>query len=354
LGTRVQAVDTAVPPTERQQQPVGRELLVAWVHLAVLWSFAFAQPLFGVLADSPEFFVARGNTSGDIVLLALGLVLVPPTLLIGVELALVRVPALRRIVHLVFVGGLVTAVAMQAFKDISYGPGIPLTLLAVAIGVGAAFLYERAQPARSVLTVLAPAPLLFLGAFLFTSPVSDLFASDSDVPVRQDVRATAPVVMVVFDELSVEMLMDAGGKVDAERFPNFAALTRSGTWYRNATTISDHTTDAVPAILSGRYPSEDALPTASDNPRNLFTLLGGAYSLSNVTEPATDLCPSRLCSSQTRPPRFDRLEALGKDMSIVARLRVLPTRRSRRWPSRTGRSSSSASSRTSTPTGRRA
>jgi hypothetical protein len=300
--------------------------LLRWVHLAVLWSFAFAQPLFGVLTDSPEFFVARGNTTGNILLLALGLVLIPPSVMVLMELALAPLPAVGRVVHLVFVGGLVAAIAMQAFKDVSYGPGIPLTLLAGAIGAGAAFLYARAQPVRSVITVLAPLPVLFLGMFLFTSPVSDLFASDEDVPVRQDVQATAPVVLVVFDELSAELLMDAGGQIDAERFPSFAALAREGTWYRNATTISDHTTDAVPGILSGRYPDEDSLPTASDNPRNLFTLLGGAYSLHNVTEPATDLCPSRLCSGQTRPPRYDRLEALGKDISIVALHRVLPNR----------------------------
>src|SRR5215218_8745508 len=82
---------------------LGRELLLAWVHLAVLWAFAIAKPLFDVLADSPEFFVARGNTNGDIVLLAFGLVLVPPTVLVAMELALFAVPRVRRPVHLVFV-----------------------------------------------------------------------------------------------------------------------------------------------------------------------------------------------------------------------------------------------------------
>ena len=41
------------------------------MHLAVLWAFAVAKPLFDILADSPDFFVARGNTSGDIVLFAI-------------------------------------------------------------------------------------------------------------------------------------------------------------------------------------------------------------------------------------------------------------------------------------------
>jgi len=311
---------------------LGRELLLAWVHLTVLWSFAIAKPLFDVLADSPEFFVARGNTSGDIVLLAFGLVLIPPTLMLVVEAALFAVPRARDLVHLVFVGSLVTAIAMQVFKSEATGPGVPLTVLALACGVGAALLYERTQAARSVLTVLSPTPALFLLLFLFASPVSDLFKSDEDVQVRNDVRASAPVVMIVFDEFSVETLMTPDGKIDAERFPNFAALARSATWYRNATTISDHTTDAVPAVLTGRYPGPDALPTAADNPHSLFTLLGGAYSLRNVTEPATDLCPSRLCDPATRPPTYDRLKSLGKDLSIVAMHRVLPQRLAAKLP----------------------
>src|SRR5215211_6455562 len=109
----------------------GRPLLLAWVHLTVLWSFAFAKPLFDVLADSPEFFVARGNTTGDVVLCAFGLVLVPPTLLWLVELALTVAPRVRRPVHLVFVGSLVTTIAMQIFKGEATGPGIPLTALAL-------------------------------------------------------------------------------------------------------------------------------------------------------------------------------------------------------------------------------
>ena len=56
-------------------------LLIAHTNLLVLWSFAFAKPLFDILADSPEFFVARENTAGDIVVLTLAVTLLPPTTL---------------------------------------------------------------------------------------------------------------------------------------------------------------------------------------------------------------------------------------------------------------------------------
>jgi hypothetical protein len=305
--------------------------VIAWLHLSVLWSFAVAKPLFDVLADSPEFFVARGNTNLDIVLLAFGLVLIPPSLLLLVELALSPWPRISELAHLTFIAGLTIALLMQIFKSEVTGPGIALTFVALAGGPAAALLYARTPAARSVLTVLAPMPAVFLVAFLGFSPVNDLFASD-DVPVRSDVKASAPVVMVVFDEFSVETLMTADREIDAKRFPNFAKLARSATWYRNATTISDHTTDAVPAVLTGRYPAKDALPTAASHPHSLFTLLGGAYSLNNVTEPATNLCPSRRCGVQLRAKELSRLKSLGKDLSIVALRQVFPQRLAAKLP----------------------
>ena len=131
------------------------------------------------------------------------------------ELALFAVPRAREVVHLVFVGALTTAIALQVFKSWKAGPGIPLTALALACGVGAALLYARAPAARSTLTVLSPMPVVFLFLFLVTSPVADLFKSDDEVPVRHDVKASAPVVVIVFDEFSVETLMDPNGKIDA-------------------------------------------------------------------------------------------------------------------------------------------
>jgi hypothetical protein len=51
---------------------------------------------------------------------------------------------------------------------------------------------------------------------------------------------------------------------------------------------------AVPAILTGTVPDHGRVPTVTEHPRNLFTLLGGAYDLS-VSETITELCPPDLC-----------------------------------------------------------
>ncbi len=48
------------------------------LHLGGLWALAFAQPLFDLLGRNAQFFVARGSTAGDILLLAFVYALVPP------------------------------------------------------------------------------------------------------------------------------------------------------------------------------------------------------------------------------------------------------------------------------------
>ncbi|MDA1015942.1 MAG: hypothetical protein O3A00_15980 [Planctomycetota bacterium] len=67
--------------------------------------------------------------------------------------------------------------------------------------------------------------------------------------------------MVVFDEASGLSLMDENREIDATLFPNFSALAKQATWYRNATTVHQFTANAVPAILTGTYPREIKLPT---------------------------------------------------------------------------------------------
>jgi hypothetical protein len=99
-----------------------------------------------------------------------------------------------------------------------------------------------------------------------------------------------PVVVVVFDALPVQLLETDRREIDAARFPNFAKFARTGTWFRNATTISESTRFSVPAILDGRRPQPQQSDTLESHPENLFTLLQPGYRL-NVWEEATALCP---------------------------------------------------------------
>ena len=123
----------------------------------MLWALAFAQPLFEILSESPEFFVARGNGHADVVALAVGLVVVPPALMLGLE-ALARLvrPALGYAAHLAFVALLVAALALQILDPATSLPAGALVALALLAGAGGAAAYAATSFVPTVLTVLTP------------------------------------------------------------------------------------------------------------------------------------------------------------------------------------------------------
>ena len=294
----------------------------AWLHLAVLWTFAFAQPLFQLFADSPEFLIVRGNSWPDVLITSLALVLLPPTAMVMVEAVASRWrPPLGRLTHLAFVALLTTALAIQVGKDL-LGPGSLIPLLALGVGVGTAVLDDRGPVLPSVLTVLSPAPVIVLVWFLGISPVSELawHGQDHSAGTRAPVATPVPVVLVIFDELSGASLM-RGHAINSGRYPSFAGLARRATWYPNATTVEDNTVRAVPAILTGRYVRSDALPIASDQPPSIFDHLAGQYRF-HVHEPVTHLCTDDLCP-RSRSDWPQRAEKLVRSMGSIMRRRLL-------------------------------
>ncbi|MEX1142077.1 MAG: sulfatase-like hydrolase/transferase [Thermoleophilaceae bacterium] len=298
--------------------------LLSFLHLAVLSAFALAQPLFDLLSDNPEFFAARGSTAAEIVTFALVVVLVPPALLLAVELLIgLAGSAARRGAHLVLVALAAAIVFVQALKGIGAGDWV-LIALAVALGAGAAALYARAEPVRSFMTVLSPAPVVFLALFLFISPVSKLTLAGEASAQSIGGIEPVPVVMVVFDELPAISLLDDRGDVDAVRYPGFAQLARDGIWFRNTHTIYDATAKAVPAIMDGDYAEKGLLPISSDHPNSIFALLGKSHVM-NVSEAATTVCPRDLCDDvRLDEPFLDRLGSIGEDLGLVYAHVALP------------------------------
>jgi hypothetical protein len=305
----------------------ARPLGIAYLHLAVLWSFAIAQPLLDLLGDNPEFFVARENTRGDILVLVFVLVLVPPLVLTALEaLATLASERARQTVHLVLIAGLTSLFALQVLKDLSDGTAALLIPLAVLVGLLGALTYARTRLVPAMLTVLGAAPLVFVAVFLLSSPVSKLVLPGGEVEgAAVPVPGRTPVVMIVLDEFSGLGLMGEGHRIDASAYPNFARLAADSTWYRNATTVADFTGQAVPALVTGERPQQGAIPTAADHPESLFTLLGGKYRF-DVTEPVTDVCPQRFCPAEAtgRPPTGTRLRGLLSDLSLVVLHQLAP------------------------------
>jgi hypothetical protein len=119
-------------------------------------------------------------------------------------------------------------------------------------------------------------------------------------------------------------LLDESGAIDRLRFPHFAALADEADFFRNATTVAETTSFAVPAIATGLYPAWQQPPTTAAYPQNLFTLLAESHDL-NVFEPLTKLCPRDLCvAGPAEVPRAERLAGVLSDLFPIYLHVVLP------------------------------
>jgi hypothetical protein len=263
-----------------------------------LCGFAIAQPIFSLLGEEPTYFVVHGVEGSDLIWFAVALVLVPPILLSGLLFAVRAVsPKAEQRLMTGLVGALV---ALTIVPAIDRGIGLSdwvFIILLVAVGVGVATAYARLPPARTFVSFLSPAPLLFLVLFLTTSPASALLESgDGDVLAAQDLDT--PVVVVVFDEFALGVLLNADATLDTTHFPGFGRLAALSTWYPNATTTAFRTDVAVPAILSGSTRPVGTPPTSSEYPRSLFSMLGASHSV-RADEVVTHICPEAVCPVPT-------------------------------------------------------
>jgi Sulfatase len=311
-----------------------RTLVVDAAHVAALSGFAIAQPIFNLLADTSQFFGVRGSTSTEIVVFAVAIVLLPFLVALMLEwLVGLAGEGPRLVLHLSFVAGLLMLIALRALKEAFDPPSGPLTLAALALGVAGAVFYRRVEAGRSIVTVLIPAPLIFLVIFLFFSPVEKLVSPPEARASLAGEKAKTSVVFLILDEFPTSSLMTRAGKIDARRYPSFGDLARHSTWFRNATGEHEGTHAAVPAILDSRLPQRGRQPTFADHPQNLFTLLGGRYRM-NVWETQTHLCPTTLCRGKGELSNsfVDRMHSLFEDAGIVYLHMVVPTSEEKRLP----------------------
>ena len=282
-----------------------RQELGRLAELCGLCGLAVALPTLGVLGRNPDVLFLDHLDVGDLVALAVAAALVPPLVLwvLGWGVGLAG-PRSRRLAHLASVAGLLTALAVQVTKQLTPLRGLALAAAAVVAAAATLLLY-RFQWLPALLRMAAPTPLLALGLFLLVSPANVLILPERP-PVAGSTAGSAavqhpPIVVVAFDELPLNSLVDTSGQLDAANYPNFAWLAERSTWYRNATGVTTWTRDAYPAMLSGRWPRKPLAAHAQNYPHNLFTLLDGTYQL-NVHETATMLCPPRRCGGGDTSP----------------------------------------------------
>jgi hypothetical protein len=207
-------------------------------------------------------------------------VLVPPLLALAVEaLAGLAGRRLGAVLHLLFVALLVALIAIQALNDNASSAGSAVLMAAAAtLALAAVVGYARLSGLRSFVTVLSPAPAVFLANFLFFSPMSDIaFASGS--AETADVSSRLPVVMVVFDEVSTIAFEDGRERIDPVLYPTWRRWRGTAPWFRYATAPTDMTATATPIILTGTVAKRRHPPILSSHPRKPVHLLGRRYPL---------------------------------------------------------------------------
>ncbi len=293
-------VDSTPNPPPGRFGPWRRELR-AFLELVALTGVAVAQPTFDILKKNASIFVNRSSTKIEVIGLALVFVFLPPLILWVLEVVCgLLIPMLRRYVHALFCAAVIGTIAVEVLKKQTDLSSVLLVVLAIPLAVGGGWLVLQFEVVRLWLRYLSIAPVIFAIVFLFFSPVTTA-VFDAD-PGSANVKVGKPdrVVEVVFDEFSIESLLDGSGHIDASLYPNFAELAGNATWYRNETTVAPYTEAAVPAILTGDFPSDpNAIQVAATKPENIFTLLGKTYKM-NVHESVTRLCPASLCGPNQR------------------------------------------------------
>jgi hypothetical protein len=270
------------------------------LHIFAIFNFAIAYPVLDRTGQNGWFFVAERASTFDILLVALIPCLLIPAFFAGTLGVLELFSSRAR--------GVVNALLIALFFIVGFQltltnitsatPGSATSFLAIGIALAIVLAYLYSNAIQLFATILAISIVAVPAHFLLASEVSQiLFADDPDGENSVVIESPAPVVVIVYDELPLQSLLDANLQIDENRYPNFARLAADSHWFQNATTVQESTRYAIPAIATGNYPDISRTPIASEYPKNLFTLLNGSHELV-VSEPATELCPTSICSHE--------------------------------------------------------
>jgi hypothetical protein len=275
------------------------------VYMA-LATIAIAQPLLQLYGQNVAVFAAAGFEGAIIMWFAAVTLLIPPLLLMVTEIVFTMMfPSQRNRIHSGLVWVVLWLVTSVVLRSMSLGPWIIDSAITAGIAVAIVYFYQRHQTMRSWIMMLSPLALIVAIVFATSAhaviwppaiSVVDVNAqktnpADSLLPISpKDVS----VLWIVLDEAPLWPLLTVDGTINKNRFPGFAALAESSTWYRNIVGTSQTTTDAVPAMLTGKWPTSGTGPVLANHPNNLFTLMNGHLAM-DAHEVATALCPRKVC-----------------------------------------------------------
>jgi hypothetical protein len=312
-----------VKPSRTTREPSRYDLRA--LHGFTLCGFAFTVPILTAFTRQPVYIDDQqfGWTEVGGLLIVLTICL-PLGFVLADRLAQAVSKRLRGWGRNIAFFGLFTLVLLSIIRPYTSAAWIALSgfagylmvLLALGGAALAVFLYERFSGVRLWLTIAAVGLVVFPGVFLrqFSSIRQSELKADQIVVARHPTH----VVMVVLDEFSGTTLLNDRMEIDARRFPQFARLARTSTFYRNATTVHPRTTSAVPAILSGRFPVTDLPPLAASYPGNLLQTIQSTRAFDmTVFEPVTRLFQQRAHHRKSQQTALQKTDGLIRTLSKI-------------------------------------
>lgn len=311
---------------------IPRQRLITYIQIWVLFILAVSQPLLNLLSRSAEFFIVRNSMPLDLIVLVFALCFAVPLLLCFLVWFIGKFNShLETLLGYTIIAFLLGVFMLPGLKQTVNLPGILAISISLLLGAGVAEGIRRYKTISTFLIYLAPAIVVVPALFLLDSRITKILKPDQGLFTSIRIESKTPVVLIVFDEFPVTSIMDYGQKIDHVRYPNFARLLENSTWFRNATTSAAGTGDSLTTMLTGVYPNKKLLPTASDYPRNLFTLLGSSYDL-HAVENGTKFFPGSLRSTTETEQFTRRMKSLILDLSAIFLQIVLPADFSESFP----------------------
>lgn len=304
-----------------QPQPsVGVDLF----HLWVVCAFAIAQPVLEKLSRNEPYLVEQRLSLSSLCGTALVVLTIIPMAMCLIELGCwMLAPKVRSRCHVWFMGllcllfGSVSARSLVTSFYLETSGLIDFAQFGVACGIGGGLLwaYYRTTWGRSFFSWAGLGLVVFPLTFAFSPAIQSRWSSAQPEDGQIKIANPQPIVIVVFDGLSLNSLLDSQENIDAVRYPHFARLAATSDWFYRATTVHPRTDHAIPAILSGHYPVDGTPPVLDRYPHNLFSELhrSDEYELF-VLEPYTRLCPEEL--QRVKPARTLSEEILDTSQTL--------------------------------------
>ncbi len=254
------------------------------------------EPIYALLRTSPELILAREGVPREDLLLLFTLLSIVLPLTLALCGALLRKisNSLYNTGYRLLIGILTGAFVMQlAVHHLSANA---FTILAISsLPALLAIRFYRHPIMDSVLTITGAALLVTPALFFASERIQALMEEEPFTLPNATISGDNDVVFVVFDELQLAGLLDETGEVNRGLYPNFADLADHSDWFRNASSVSAGTAEAVPAILSGVMPQGKVKsPTVFNYPDNLFTRFAASHKI-HAQEVLSRLCPTTLC-----------------------------------------------------------